>query len=220
MEEVLPKRKFGWIGIILGVIGAVFILLSLYLLLFAPFTANSKYTILLRKDFYEKVLEKTLLPARLPYQAFVRDVTTSDQGEQIYEYGMMGRFVQLDTGRNLLTLRDMMGKTWFFDFTTQLYSGETSSIYQLMMVEVKIANDGSEQSGIVYCKYDLNHPEATQPYFHPGDIVMIVWRDKRRLPEILENNTGDPRSSLIPLSVVPNGGNGLMPIRKIVGEGE
>jgi len=214
MEEVLPKRKFGWIGIILGLIGFVFILLSLYLLLFAPFTANSKYTILLRKDFYEKVLEKTLLPARLPYQAFVRDVTTSDQGEQIYEYGMMGRFVQLDTGRNLLTLRDMMGKTWFFDFTTQLYSGETSSIYQLMVVEVKIANDGSEQSGIVYYKYDLDN------YFHPGDIVMIVWRDKRRLPEILENNTGDPRFSLIPLSVVPNGGNGIIPIYKIVGEGE
>ena len=191
MEEVLPKKKFGWIRIILGVVGIVFILLSLYLLLFAPFTANSKYTILLRKDFYEKVLEKTLLPARLPYQAFVRDVTTSDQGEQIYEYGMMGRFVQLDTGRNLLTLRDMMGKTWFFDFTTQLYSGETSSIYQLMVVEVKIANDGSGQGGIVYYKYDLDDPEATQSYFHPGDIVMIVWRDKRRLPEILDDNTGD-----------------------------
>jgi len=191
MEEVLPKRKIGWIGIILGVVGVVFILLSLYLLLFAPFTANSKYAILLRNDFYEKVLEQTLLPTRLPYQAFVRNVTVDEQGEQLFEYGMMGRFVQLDTGRNLLTLRDMMGKTWFFDFTTQLYSGETSSIYQLMVVEVKIANDGSGQGGIVYYKYDLDDPEATQSYFHPGDIVMIVWRDKRRLPEILDDNTGD-----------------------------
>ena len=220
MEEVLPKKKFGWLGITLGVIGVVFILLSIYLLLFAPFTANGKYVILLRKGFYEKVLEKTLLPSRLPYQAFVRDITVNEQGEQTYEYGMMGRFARIDTGRNLLTLTDMMGGTWLFDFTTQVYPAATSNTYQLMVVEVKIANDGSEQSGIVYYKYDLDNPEATQPYFHPGDIVMIVWRDKRRLPEILEDNTGDVRSSLIPLSVLPNGEDGIIPIYKIVGEGE
>lgn len=219
MEEILPKRKFGWTGIIFRVINIVFILLILYLLLLAPFTANGKYVIPLRKDFYEKILEKTLLPTRLPYQAFVRDMETSEQGERYYEYGMMGRFARMDAGRNLLTLTDMMGKTWLFDFTTQIYPVATSNTYQLMVVEVKIANDGSEQSGIAYYKYDLDSPDTTQSYFHPGDIVMMVWRDKRRLEEILEDNAGDARSSLIPISVIPKG-NGLIPIRKIIEEGE
>lgn len=210
MEEVLPKKKNGLVRVIFGVVGVVFIPLSLYLLLFAPFTANSKYTILIRKNFYEKVLEKTMLPARLPYQAFVRDVTADEQREQIYEYGMMGRFAQIDTEQNLLTLTDMMGGTWLFDYTTQVYPAETSNSYRMMVLEVKIANDGSEQSEIAYYKYDLDNPEATQSHFQPGDIVMIVWRDKRKLVDI---------EGVIPLSVIPKG-NGLLPIRKIVREGE
>jgi uncharacterized protein YrzB (UPF0473 family) len=123
---------------------------------------------------------------------------------------MMGRFAQIDTEQNLLTLTDMMGGTWLFDYTTQVYPAETSNSYRMMVLEVKIANDGSEQSEIAYYKYDLDNPEATQSHFQPGDIVMIVWRDKRKLVDI---------EGVIPLSVIPKG-NGLLPIRKIVREGE
>jgi hypothetical protein len=42
MEEVLPKKKNGLVRVIFGVVGVVLILLSLYLLLFAPFAENSK----------------------------------------------------------------------------------------------------------------------------------------------------------------------------------
>jgi hypothetical protein len=209
MEDVLPKRKLGWIGIILGVVGVVFILLSLYLLLFAPFTANSKYVILLRKSFYEKVLEKTLLPARLPYQAFVRYMATNEQSEQIYEYGMMGRFVMIDTEGEILVLKDMAGRTWKMKYTP--YMAVQSIDYRNLMVsEVRIAPDKTQASQIKYYYYNRNNPEETEPYFYPGDMVMVLWNEGRTLSMILADNKRDPER------VIKIEGSYKIPIYKIL----
>jgi len=37
MEEVVVKKKYGWVGAILAVVGLTFVLLSIYLVLYAPF---------------------------------------------------------------------------------------------------------------------------------------------------------------------------------------
>jgi len=211
MEEVVTKKKYGRVGAILAVVGLTFVLLSIYLVLYAPFLTNNKYVIPVRKAFYEGVLEKVLLPEHLPYSVMVREVNVSESGEREYTYAVVGKFVNIDTESGLLTIRDMNGKMWKMDFATQVYGAPAAgpNYRNLMLVEKIIAGDNTETYETKYYLYSINEAGETEPYFRTGEIVMILWKDKRTLADI---------STPIPLRVVPSGERYLIPIIKIMAE--
>lgn len=98
----MEDKKWGkvWAWVVLIALVAV----GLYWgVLFAPFCANIKPIVSVRRYFYEKVLEKIYLPEQLPYSVMVREVGERG-GKTEYGYTLMGRLVVIDHENDTLTL--------------------------------------------------------------------------------------------------------------------
>jgi hypothetical protein len=144
-------------------------------------------------------------------------VTTDEQGEKLYEYGMMGKLEKIDNEKSLMVLRDKKGKRWNFDFSTQIYPAVEGVAYRkLMVVEVLVDGKREQTSEIKYHLYRIDQSSSTEGYLRVGDLMMAVWQDKRSLTKIIDENSRDTRV-VIPLVVIPKD-KGIIPIYKIVGE--
>ncbi|MBV5322699.1 MAG: hypothetical protein JZU60_02555 [Ilumatobacteraceae bacterium] len=161
MEENF-RNKFGFEkALVLVVVLGTILTGLIYLLLYAPFTANNKFVIPVRKDFYENVLYKVFTPERLPYGVMVREINRLVSGEMEYSYALIGRLVAVDVKGSLLSIKDKNGMVWEMDFGKSIYPAVEGADYRNLMVSEVIK----------YHLLNIAKPEEPGSYLQPGDIV-------------------------------------------------
>ncbi len=213
MEEVgiISNHKFSnsqiVVVVVRVVVGVIFFLTLIYLVLYAPSLANNQLIIPIRRDFYEKVLEKRYLPGRLPYSVMVREVQERI-GKRMYGYMLMGRLVFIDYEKERLTLQDKEGRVWRVAYPEIPFSPDQRENMR-MFSEVAIDEHNQETSKTMYMWGKGGTKTEDTQYFREGDIIAAMWMEERALPQILKA-TEDPETSIV-LSYP-----GKIPLYKIV----
>jgi|CXWL01.1.fsa_nt_gi hypothetical protein len=197
---VLIKKISKWVGIILA-----FLMILVWVLLYAVFSANYPGVVQARKLYHERVMEPRSLPDALPYIVQVKDV-----GESGYTYELLGRIVNVDYASYTLTLADKGGVEWRVRMIHAPYH-EANKI-EINLSEIRVDRVSRLMSIVpVSLTIDRRKIEETRDYLQVGDMMDIVWRDTKKLPAIMrENRAGE--------YLVELAGDIVRPIGKVVGK--
>lgn len=186
-----------WVGVVL-----VFLVILVWVVLWARFSANYQGVVQVRKFYNERVLQKRSLPDELPYVMQVQERSDSE-----YVYELWGKIKTLDYTNYMMTLIDKRGNEWEIQMIHAPYH-EANKI-GIEIQEFAIDTSGMAVGRAIPLTIDRRAPEMTDPYLANGDMIVVVWKDTLNLMQI------DQRNQIGEYTVMLSG-DISRPIRKVV----
>lgn len=167
--------------------------------------ANIRWVIPVRKLYHERVVEPSKLPDELPYVIQARDIV-----DGVYEYELWGRIRSVDYTTYIMTLVDKGGREWRVQMIHTPYHEANKIGIEIHEFEIE-RSSGKTVGRAVPLTIDRRDPDQTEAYLAVGDMMSVVWKDNKKLSEILR------QSHAVDYLVVVTG-DITRPIRKVVGE--
>lgn len=179
MEQTIVRRVFAKILLVLVVVVGL-IVGGGWALLYGNFLANNESILRLRNRYFYLLGQRAAIGTLL---YGVRPTSVAEEGgERVYTYKLMGRVVEVDYIEQIMMIQDMWGKRWSGHFVVTPDEFD-KNLAKLRINQNTYLSDGSMTNKIAYIDIDTTAPGATKG-FQIDDVVIWLWRDKRRVGEI------------------------------------
>lgn len=199
MEEVKKKKKAIYFLVLF------LVLIVLWIVFGASFTANTKLAIVARNLMFKYVGTSTLW-----FYYTLRPLESINDMGGNYKYKWIGYIESMDYVNNEMLAKDRWGREWKFRFFTQ--ASKQAGVRELMFNQQRYLVDGSSEMEVRYLKIIDNKPLKPALYFSEGEQVAVFFGDSRKVNEIM--------SARVKGEVFELKGSGIIPIVRVVVEGE
>ncbi len=188
-------------------IALVSIFFCFWLLFYAKFIANYSLIISLRNSYFTQI-DKITPKSWFIYR--IRPTKIDEYGE--YTYKFPGKFESFNYEESTITLLDLHGKPWTFKYflNRNIDNPLNGNLDRLLFKETLITEQGKFNSQIY--GIEINNPTNAEDdqVFTKDDLIVIYWRDKRNLLEVIKANKNGEQLEM-------NGAD-MMQIHKIIWE--
>lgn len=155
----------------------IFIIISVWLLLYSSWTANNSLVVKIRNSYYSIVLPKLgLNQDNLPYSLLQ---IKKDSKHGYYTYSLLGKFENFDFTNHLIYLKDKDNKTYAITYHVK----NTVNSPNLTFITYQDFINQKPTTGS-YIEFNSDKPDEVDSKFAVGDVIEIQWEDFRTLEKI------------------------------------
>lgn len=168
------NKLFLYISTTLGIL--VILLWSVF---YSNYLANNSIIINLRNSFF------LFLDPITPKGLFIYKARPISYEYNQYVYKFPGKFQKIDFDDSTITLKDLYGKDWTFEYTTnKREDGNQSNFESIDYLYVLKKKNGSFTKNLSKMVINKNEPSNSFSHFSTDDVIILYWSDNRKMSEL------------------------------------